>query len=678
MILSFLPVDDGALTAVFEKGKMFVALLDKNLERISIVELHGKWETTEDLYAKWIGKTKSGKYLLKAGNSLYQCGIDGGDLDGSTISSNVADAAINPSEEKSNWEYAYITRGETSSLVFFVNAGGSEQLAARLPTGDVEELHAFEKNVAVLTYSESIRQVYIQMINSSGISGAFWVETPGNLFKLFKIDEKFTSLYLRSEEGQYNFFLDTYTSIPGNFTRTVSEVPGEFIEPMGIELVEGLILLIFRNGLVTFDNAGEIMSADFFPVGEYLGERPKADFTGKHLILSGKSGSLVFEMKEHTLWFVNRFIRNRGLYLFPVLLIIALLVFIQLYRHQKRLLREILELPSSGLVLIIDKNGRLKNANEPARSMLGISGGVPMGRLVRYYFAEKYLEPFKNLIDTALTSRDMIRQRINILQGSDLKEWYCTIVPLKNITGNFRGLVVTAIDITEQLERRRLSNWAQLAHDMQTNLSTIRLNAEQLDSIGNGENKTRKKKIIHQVGLLIQRVRDIVTVGRSDELDLSLVNSAELCRAVSEEFDETMFPNIRFEHDFQSFNILCDKPKLSRALRNAVENGIKAIGNKEGKIILRCRKDARYSYISIRDSGIGMDASTKQKMLKPYFTTSRKHGGSGIGTMIIQQVVELHGGDLSIESEPGKGTEITFIIPNRRITAGRNIKEAEI
>ena len=58
-----------------------------------------------------------------------------------------------------------------------------------------------------------------------------------------------------------------------------------------------------------------------------------------------------------------------------------------------------------------------------------------------------------------------------------------------------------------------------------------------------------------------------------------------------------------------------------------------------------------------------MDKNIKQKMLNPYFTTGENTGGSGIGTMIMQYVTEIHNGDLRIESEKGKGTEIIFNIP---------------
>jgi signal transduction histidine kinase len=64
-----------------------------------------------------------------------------------------------------------------------------------------------------------------------------------------------------------------------------------------------------------------------------------------------------------------------------------------------------------------------------------------------------------------------------------------------------------------------------------------------------------------------------------------------------------------------------------------------------------------------------MDEQTRKKILQPYFTTSGGKGGSGIGTMIMQQVLELHGGSITIQSEKGTGTEIIFSLPQSSIKA---------
>ena len=323
----------------------------------------------------------------------------------------------------------------------------------------------------------------------------------------------------------------------------------------------------------------------------------------------------------------------------------------------------LLDLPSSGMVFVIDQNGKLKRANDSGKAFLGISDIIPLRRHFEYYCVMEYTSPILDLVKNSLSSQGNFNQRISLVIENEPREWLCTVLPLRNVTGIFRGIVLTGIDITEELEKKRINNWAQLAHDMQTNLSTIRLNAEQIELNDDPVLVQRKNKILHQVKVLINRVRDIVTVGRSDELDKATVNAASICIEARVEFDEIMFPEIDFELKILNISVVCDKAKMIRAVRNAIENAIKAFKGKSGYIRISCYDDEKNTYFKVEDDGPGMTEETKNKMLKPYFTTAKKTGGGGIGTMIMQHVMELHGGHIVVESEEGAGTSVTFVLP---------------
>ena len=80
----------------------------------------------------------------------------------------------------------------------------------------------------------------------------------------------------------------------------------------------------------------------------------------------------------------------------------------------------------------------------------------------------------------------------------------------------------------------------------------------------------------------------------------------------------------------------------------------------DGKLILRSYKNSKYAYFEVEDNGRGMSKEVKENMLKPYFTSA---GGTGLGTMIMRNAIEQHGGEIIVESEEGKGTKISFKIP---------------
>lgn len=73
--------------------------------------------------------------------------------------------------------------------------------------------------------------------------------------------------------------------------------------------------------------------------------------------------------------------------------------------------------------------------------------------------------------------------------------------------------------------------------------------------------------------------------------------------------------------------------------------------------------------VSVADDGAGMDADTRDKVLRPFFTTRGK--GSGLGLPVTKQLVETNGGEMSIESEVGHGTTVTLVFPRKEAATGR-------
>ncbi len=158
------------------------------------------------------------------------------------------------------------------------------------------------------------------------------------------------------------------------------------------------------------------------------------------------------------------------------------------------------------------------------------------------------------------------------------------------------------------------------------------------------------------------------------------VHSAELCTEIRHEFDPAMFPHVTFAMKLRGTMMNVDRLKVSRAVRNAVENAIKSLRGKPGTVEIATWFDRANVFIRVSDTGVGMDAETMSNMMKPYFTTAKDGTGTGIGTMIMQHVMNLHGGSLRVSSEPGVGTQVIFRLPHEmdvRQRAGRALEEVE-
>lgn len=215
-------------------------------------------------------------------------------------------------------------------------------------------------------------------------------------------------------------------------------------------------------------------------------------------------------------------------------------------------------------------------------------------------------------------------------------------------------------DITEELGKKKLGNWAQLGHDLQTNLAAIRLNAEKIAESGSSEGKS----IVYQARLVQQRIKDIITVGKSEQLEMHPASTADICLKVSREFDKILYPNVAFRIESPHILFQCAEPQLVRALRNAVENGItRGLVNNSGIIDISAWLADGSIWFQVRDNGRGMSPAVMRRMMNKGFTTFESKGGSGLGTMIMQYIVKAHKGEILVQSEEGKGTTVQFRLP---------------
>ena len=103
-----------------------------------------------------------------------------------------------------------------------------------------------------------------------------------------------------------------------------------------------------------------------------------------------------------------------------------------------------------------------------------------------------------------------------------------------------------------------------------------------------------------------------------------------------------------------------DRDQMKQAFYNVIKNGVEAM-HRHGT--LRIRTDLADTHVIVRfeDSGGGMSAENLSRVFEPYFTT--KASGSGLGLLIVRRIVREHGGELSVESNQGKGLALTIRLP---------------
>ncbi len=186
------------------------------------------------------------------------------------------------------------------------------------------------------------------------------------------------------------------------------------------------------------------------------------------------------------------------------------------------------------------------------------------------------------------------------------------------------------------------------------------------------EEPERLRKIIHSMETATQKLErlagEFLDYSRGEiRLDIGIVDPEALVKVAVEEMRLRLErEGIRCELSLEAKEpILADAERLSRVLVNLIDNARKAMrDDPERSIRLSTSFEADQLLIAVEDNGQGMDDETKARLFEPFYSASAK-GGTGLGLLIVKNVVEAHGGSLRLESELGKGTRFTIALPKR-------------
>ena len=125
---------------------------------------------------------------------------------------------------------------------------------------------------------------------------------------------------------------------------------------------------------------------------------------------------------------------------------------------------------------------------------------------------------------------------------------------------------------------------------------------------------------------------------------------------------------VKFLFDPSLPEVPVDVDKMTQAVLNVVKNAIEAVEESEVREITvetgYAIRPSGFIFIKVRDTGKGMDEEELRKFGLPFFTTKEK--GSGLGAFIVKEVIKGHGGEVKVNSSPGRGTEVKLLIPMKR------------
>lgn len=319
---------------------------------------------------------------------------------------------------------------------------------------------------------------------------------------------------------------------------------------------------------------------------------------------------------------------------------------------------------NEGLVLLNGQQNVLF-INESAAKIFGFSAKEVIGRNIL-------------TVDRAQEVQDLLQKVSQAGKGEGLYEKDGHFYQLSGSSVNGSGSVILIYDVTEKMtaEKLRREFSANVSHELKTPLQSILGYAEIMkNGLVKDEDKQRFLERIHaEAGNMIELIQNIMELSRLDEnktLDeFEDVDLLKLAQSVT----------LRLKHKAQTKGVTLNvsgssacvcgvQSILSEVLYNLVDNSIKY--NKDnGKVDVKVQDGREEVTVSVSDTGIGIGAADRERVFERFYRADKSHskeiGGTGLGLSIVKHGVLFHKGRVELESEPGVGTTITFVLPKKR------------
>jgi len=348
-------------------------------------------------------------------------------------------------------------------------------------------------------------------------------------------------------------------------------------------------------------------------------------------------------------------------------------------KRSEEQLRLAIEAAPSGMILV-DQQGQIILVNAQIEHQFGYSRHELLGQPVEVLVPESFRAAHvgdRQRFFSASSTRQMGKGRELFGRRKDGSEFPIEIG--LNPVNAPEGIHVLAsvIDITERkrLEQqlRRTERIAELgtlasgmAHEIGTPMNVILGRAEYL--LGRVKEETIQKglqTIITQVERITKVMNQLLAFARRrspERVPLVLRDVVEQSLEMFEQRFESARIEVKLDTDDRCPNIHADPDQLSQVLINLIMNAIHAMPDGGSLRIAIASADDTVK-LTVTDSGHGIPTDVLKKVFEPFFTTKEFGKGTGLGLTVVKGILEEHGGSIAVESQEGKGTTFTILLP---------------
>ena len=233
--------------------------------------------------------------------------------------------------------------------------------------------------------------------------------------------------------------------------------------------------------------------------------------------------------------------------------------------------------------------------------------------------------------------------------------------------------MASRLDQQQQLRKQMV---ADIAHELRTPISVMQGTLEaMLDGVLRPK-PNELRDLYDETRRLARLVEDLRTLSLADANQLSLerlpINLAQLVENTVERMKplaEARQVSLYAQIEQPALPMEADADRLSQVLTNLIDNALRYTPHGRQVVVRACRTDNR-ACLEVIDEGQGIPAEDLPYVFERFWrgdrSRSRESGGSGIGLAIVKQLVEMHGGSVAVESQPGKGSTFRVFLPLSR------------
>ncbi len=332
------------------------------------------------------------------------------------------------------------------------------------------------------------------------------------------------------------------------------------------------------------------------------------------------------------------------------------------------------------------KRARIRIFNAVAEEVFQISGEKVIGRKWNRAIPYRNIRKQLDLVYEKQKGHNDVELAIQLpsptSEESETKLLQSSFYPIFDREGLFIGCLATFADVTEkgrlsrEISKSRdlstigvLARW--MAHEIRNPLSSLNINIELLrEELLEQVHLSQKEEILSLLSFisyeslrLENNLKDFLDFNRLPPPKFEWVQINEVLDSIVRLLGaEVQMKNARMETHFQKKLPLLkiDVSQLNLALSNLLINSIQAVSD-QGEIHLFSRASKKNVFIIIRDNGAGISKDHLPRIFDFMFST--KPTGSGLGLSIAKKIISDHRGEISVKSEPNKGSVFTIRIP---------------